>query len=350
MNPLAAFLSSSLERPLEFQEVLLCSKQKVTILRDDRLAFGIGTKFRKFFGIHSDLENKGIHEVILQGELHSNLLASFSFLFRVFGYRVNTYSYSRDPKKVTFNSRIVKINSHTLKVFPSRFQWKEGFIDQKSNVAKVFEFEEGGNLSLDSDFSTIGDPDSSFKSHVLIPEYGFGPEAVPGLTSLWKQIPISNFNHLVIDIGSGLTWLAAKNFFGDTIPVHGVSIGLEKSKMIPWLQRKRRELKFSGFEIGQDSIWESEVKAGFGSSSPDLFGFCNSFFDNNSIPIEPIYSGKTLYTIRKRMEGAGISGKILYLHQGGLWNFLDSFLPRIQEKKIGNDKNGSERLGTTPLD
>ncbi|MBM9499406.1 1-aminocyclopropane-1-carboxylate deaminase [Leptospira sp. 201903071] len=321
-------MSSLLTRPSEIQEVVLPSKQRITILRDDRLAFGIGTKFRKFFGIHSELEKKGIRGVILQGELHSNLLASFSFLFRVFGYRVRTYSYSRDPKRLTFNSRIVKNYSHTLDVIHSRSLWKEGLLRQKSRRGDVFELEGSGNRFFDSDSSATESPDSFFVPDVLIPEYGFGPEAAQGLNSFWKQIPISDFDHLVVDLGSGLTWLSAKNFFGESIPIRGVSIGLPKSKMVSWLREKKMELQFSGFEIDEDFIWESENVSGFGSKNKDIFHFCNLFYSDYSIPLEPIYSGKTLFSIQKRMERSEISGRVLYLHQGGLWNFLDSFLPR----------------------
>ncbi|PJZ52534.1 1-aminocyclopropane-1-carboxylate deaminase [Leptospira adleri] len=330
MNPLASFFTNSLLRPLEIREVIVRSKQRISILRDDRLAFGIGTKFRKFFGIHSEMESKGIRTVILQGELHSNLVASFSLLFRIFGYHVRTIAYSRDPKRISMNAQIVKKNSHVLETFQSRSDWKAALLELKKNFSENPEADENRyRMKYKNSFQ---DPNSSFEAVALIPEYGFGLEASQGLNSLWEQIPILEFDHLAIDIGSGLTWLSARNFFRDRIPVSGVSVGLDKKKMIPWLREKQEELNFSGFEIDEESIWASEDGNGFGSASANILEFNHIFYRKHSVPIEPIYSGKSLYSIRKKMERSEISGRILYLHQGGLWNFLDSFLPLKEEK------------------
>ncbi|EMN32034.1 hypothetical protein LEP1GSC116_3209 [Leptospira interrogans serovar Icterohaemorrhagiae str. Verdun HP] len=42
--------------------------------------------------------------------------------------------------------------------------------------------------------------------------------------------------------------------------------------------------------------------------------------------MEPIYSGKSLYVIESLIQGDQWKGHTLYLHQGGLWNFLDHFM------------------------
>lgn len=270
------------------------------------------------------LERKGIRDVILQGELHSNLVASFSLLFRIFGYRVRTISYSRDPKRITLNSQIVKENSQSLEIFQSRSAWKSALFELKKKLAEIPESKANRYRMMDE--NSDKNSDSYFESVALIPEYGFALEASQSLNSLWKQIPIFEFDHLVVDLGSGLTWLSAKNFFRDKISVSGVSVGLDRKKMIPWLKEKRVELSLSGFEIDEESIWTSEDRNGFGSSNASLLEFNHIFYRKHSIPIEPIYSGKSLYSLQKKMERLEVSGTILYLHQGGLWNFLDYFL------------------------
>ncbi|EMF43648.1 hypothetical protein LEP1GSC116_3207 [Leptospira interrogans serovar Icterohaemorrhagiae str. Verdun HP] len=77
MNLLQKFILSS----GNIQIVSLDTQAKLSILRDDRLAFGMGTKFRKFLGIHSKLQVQNVKKVVLQGELHSNALAAFCFCF-----------------------------------------------------------------------------------------------------------------------------------------------------------------------------------------------------------------------------------------------------------------------------
>ncbi|EMP07835.1 hypothetical protein LEP1GSC124_3550 [Leptospira interrogans serovar Pyrogenes str. 200701872] len=123
MNLLQKFILSS----GNIQIVSLDTQAKLSILRDDRLAFGMGTKFRKFLGIHSKLQVQNVKKVVLQGELHSNALAAFCFLFYNFGYQIRSIAYTRDPKRVTANSIFVKWNSHELEIVSSRDEWKKKF-------------------------------------------------------------------------------------------------------------------------------------------------------------------------------------------------------------------------------
>ncbi|EMO27047.1 hypothetical protein LEP1GSC170_4530 [Leptospira interrogans serovar Bataviae str. HAI135] len=87
MNSIQSYLSSSLFSQIKTRDINLNSKSYLSILRDDRLAFGMGTKFRKFYGIHKTFENKNIRSVFLQGELHSNALAAFCFYFIILAIR-----------------------------------------------------------------------------------------------------------------------------------------------------------------------------------------------------------------------------------------------------------------------
>ncbi|WP_245667145.1 1-aminocyclopropane-1-carboxylate deaminase [Leptospira tipperaryensis] len=269
------------------------------IARDDRLALGVGTKFRKFFGIHSTLEKNKIKNVILQGELHSNALSAFAFLFRNFGYRIETIAYARNRERTTANSLFVKRNSHSLEVCNSRTEWKE-------KVGTIHPKKEG---------------------IYLVPEYGFSSEASNSLDILWEGISFSQFDFLVLDIGSGLTWLSANRFFQNSIPILGISVGLPKRKMISWLEEKKESLEHTEYKIAEERILEFRNFQGFGSKDISILEYCKKFYSEYQIPVEPIYSGKSLFEIQRRCESGELKGKVLYLHQGGLWNFLDLFLP-----------------------
>ncbi|WP_210411172.1 1-aminocyclopropane-1-carboxylate deaminase [Leptospira kmetyi] len=269
----------------------------MSILRDDRLAFGAGTKARKFFGIHRELETKKIRSIVLQGELHSNALGAFSFLFRVFGYEVYTIAYARNLSKVTANSVLVKRNSHRLEIFSSRKEWENRI----------------------ESFSTTNE------ESVLIPEYGMCSAATNGLDFLWKRIQISEYDRLVLDIGSGLVWLSANDSFGKRIPIYGVSVGLPKRKMIPWLEEKQKSLGFTNFVLDSEKIIESPFSSGFGSENPQVLEYSKSFYQKNGILLEPIYSANSVAAVQSRIDSGEWKGRTLYLHQGGLLNFLDRF-------------------------
>lgn len=336
MNSLQKFLLSS----GNIQIVSLETHTKLSILRDDRLALGMGTKFRKFFGIHSALQVQNVKKVVLQGELHSNALAAFCFLFHNFGYEVRSIAYTRDPKRVSANSIFVKWNSHKLEIFPSRGEWKKKiqilseFLPDLQYTFSKTDAATSQNARTDSilkhdriplNIQKIIEKDIIFGS-ILIPEYGMSLEAAEGLNSLWRQIQVSEYDRLVLDLGSGLTFLSAKKYFGNSIPIYGVNIGLPKKKMLNWLERKRNSLGFSKVEIEVEEILEISNLGGFGSKNSIILKYCNSFYEKYKIPLEPIYSGRSLYTIESLIQSGLWKGRTLYLHQGGLWNFLDHFI------------------------
>ncbi|EMF98429.1 hypothetical protein LEP1GSC133_4125 [Leptospira borgpetersenii serovar Pomona str. 200901868] len=57
MHSLQVYFRSCLS-PIYIQTVFKTQENELSILRDDRLAFGMGTKFRKFLGIHFALEKR----------------------------------------------------------------------------------------------------------------------------------------------------------------------------------------------------------------------------------------------------------------------------------------------------
>ncbi|RHX89684.1 1-aminocyclopropane-1-carboxylate deaminase [Leptospira stimsonii] len=293
-NPLRFQLSSP-----EIHRVWRMRNAELFVARDDTLAMGMGTKLRKFFGIHSTLEKSKTKNVILQGELHSNALSAFSFFFRNFGYQIETIAYVRNRERTTANSIFVKRNSHSLEVFHSRKEWKERM--DRIPVKKEGKF--------------------------LLPEYGFLSEASNSLDTLWEGISFSQFDFLVLDIGSGLTWLSANRYFQNSIPILGISVGLPKGKMISWLEEKKEFLGHTEYEIAEERILEFRSSQGFGFKDIRILEYCKEFYAEYDIPIEPLYSGKSLFEIQRRCESGELKGKVLYLHQGGLWNFLDLFLP-----------------------
>ncbi|RHX93990.1 1-aminocyclopropane-1-carboxylate deaminase [Leptospira yasudae] len=322
MKTLQEILVDSVVSPIEVRALDPDLSKGLFILLDGRLAFSIGTKVRKFFGFHSALNVQKVRSVLLQGELHSNALGAFSYLFRVFGYEVHTIAYARNRSLTTANSVLVKWNSHKLEIFPSRREWKErikALSADSIDTENFFSEEDSRNKAPIRN-------DSPWKDFRLIPEYGLSRAAAIGLDSLWERIQISKYERIVLDLGSGLTWLSASRYFGNSIPIYGISVGLSRSKMMEWLEEKKKFLGFHGFQIEGDKILSPEFSSGFGSRHNRILEYSNSFYRKTGIPIEPIYSGISLLTVEKRIDSGFWKGNTLYIHQGGLLNFLDPFI------------------------
>ncbi|WP_246813530.1 1-aminocyclopropane-1-carboxylate deaminase [Leptospira gomenensis] len=286
---------------------------------------------RKFLGIHASLRSQSIRSVLLQGELHSNALAAFAFLFRNFGYRVRSIGYTRDPKRNSANSILTKRHSHSSEQLSSRAEWKQ----------KILRFsEETSVVTLDSkrftDHTFVKDGivkigpvsaqefrDPDFSESVLIPEYGLCRAALEGIDSLWEKIQISEFDRIVIDVGSGLTYLSALRFFQKRIPIYGVAIGLPKSKLLSWLDEQKKNLGLESLRIADDRILETEGGFGFGGNKIQILEYSKSFYRRTGIPVEPIYSARTLALTEARIQSGEWNGRTLYIHQGGLLNFLE---------------------------
>ncbi|MDI7224794.1 1-aminocyclopropane-1-carboxylate deaminase [Leptospira santarosai] len=320
MHPLQVYFRSCLF-PICIQTAFKTQESELSILRDDRLAFGAGTKFRKFLGIENELRKKRITSVLLQGEIHSNALAAFAFLFRIFGYTVETIAYSRDPFRVTSNSLFVKKNSQKIQIVSSRKEWRV-FTEEFSASRQEWK----GRVGEFSELNT--------RSQAIIPEYGFSVEAFESLKSLWMEINPMEWDWIVVDLGSGMTWLSALEVFKEySIPVLGMCVGLKKNKMISWLKMNSAKAQSNLLKIPEEWILESDFLFGFGNKNLQILEYCNDFYRKTKIPIEPIYSGRTLYTIERLISSGELKGKILYIHQGGLWNFLDSFdLDQVRSK------------------
>jgi 1-aminocyclopropane-1-carboxylate deaminase len=72
-------------------------------------------------------------------------------------------------------------------------------------------------------------------------------------------------------------------------------------------------------------ILKVNVSPSFASTNQELDTFIKRNWSEKKLPLEPVYSGKTLYTILEYTKKKKLEGKALYVHQGGLLNHLKYF-------------------------
>ncbi|TGL54003.1 hypothetical protein EHQ55_00130 [Leptospira meyeri] len=314
-------------------------------IRDDLLPFGFGTKWRKALGIVLDLQKNGIHQVLLWGAIHGNYLASFTYILRRSGFRVDTIAYTRDPELRSYNERLVRGHSHTLRCYANRKEALAVWLEKKKNYR---------GLSL--------------------PEFGIHPGQNIGLRSFWREVgkkitqslnisysqkdPNSQRDQRIkailrMEIGSGATFLSALDYFHETsILVQGVMVGEKKDTWIYKREDLQKQLGLRSIAAKEEQILETERKdksqveseknkaknsISFGKQTKSPKQWIYHFYRNTDILLEPIYSGMTMKPLLREIYEMQLSPSIamgtfpppiFYLHQGGQIQHLDLILEK----------------------
>lgn len=276
--------------------VLKIHSSELFIKREDRIFFSQGTKIRKLLGIYKSLESKfrsgEIRKVILQGNLHSNAVLAGSLFFRFVEVPTKILGYSRDPKLISPASIISKRFSE-LELYPTRKEW-ERIVEDTTN-------------SLPS-------------SQILIPEYLFTPEALQGLASLWNEIDPTRYDRIVLDVGSGLTWISA--ILWGKLPVTGICLGIQKEKFLPWMRSNLSSLRLSNVNLPLETLIDPKEKGkadfSYGKKGNIWLERSKEYQRRFGIYLEPIYAAKSIRIIESMMENRELEGRILYIYQGGI--------------------------------
>lgn len=293
---------------------------EIWIKRDDISAFGLGTKIRRFTGFKSIPPTTPI---IVSGSYHGNYLAAFSYLFASKGHTVISFARTSNPNLKTANSCLVEYFSDELWVGSGKTFCKRE--DLFNGSVRNYDFNKAKS-----------EVNKLFPNSVWIPEYGFSKEGTIGLESLWEEISsrFSEFN-IFLDMGSGLTYLSALHYFynrNSSVKIYGVALGEKRNS---WIDQWDSHLEKLGWEEGvdlpslsqiQDSILEPSILPGFGRVNQALKQYTIDIYKKYEIPLEPIYSAKSILTLEEAIEKRSIpAGNYIYVHQGGLLNWTSLY-------------------------
>ena len=274
---------------------------KLTILNDWNTPFTLGTKLRKAEGFYYQLLKTNKKAIQIAGDPNSNFVAAFTLYFYSKGIPVLSIHSSRSGYKS--GNRILS----------------ERFADKKINVQNILQ---ESYLKPHSSFLHTSSNQINFEESdiLVIPRWGASHLASNSLDNLWYHIfKKYKINILYVDVGSGLTYLSLLNYtYGLNISVIGVCIGLPKYKMVGYLEEMESK------EFGRISSYNliDPLELGrFGKKKSFISEFIDQMRGEN-IYLEPIYSGKSVYTIlHERILQENKEG-VFYLHQGGLLSKL----------------------------
>ena len=273
------------------QEILLKNTSvKLFIRREDLIhPFVSGNKFRKLKYNLLEAKNQKKTTLLTFGGAFSNHIAATAFAGMQNGFK--TIGIIRGDELAS------KINENpTLK-----FAQENGM---------VFEFvsREAYRLKKSCDF--MENLKNNYGDFYVIPEGGTNDLAIKGCEEILKEED-SFFDYICSSIGTGGT---ISGIINSALP-HQKVLGFPSLKG-DFLQKDIR--KFADKENW--TLISDYHFGGYGKVSIELIEFINSFYQENDIPLDPIYTGKMVFGVIDLIHQGYFpeNSKILMIHTGGL--------------------------------
>ncbi|WPO76901.1 1-aminocyclopropane-1-carboxylate deaminase/D-cysteine desulfhydrase [Flavobacterium sp. KACC 22761] len=277
----------------------------LTIKREDRIhPFVSGNKFRKlkYNLLQAKAENKDT--LLTFGGAFSNHIAAVAFAGKEQGFK--TIGIIRGDELLD------KIEENpTLK-----FAQENGM---------QFEFVSREEYRLKSEKSFIEKLEAKFGDFYLVPEGGTNELAVKGCEEILTDED-SVFDYVCCAVGTGGT-------------ISGlINSALPNQKILGFPALKGDFLKDEIRIFAKKDNWNliSDYHfGGYGKVNLELIEFINAFFEENKVPLDPIYTGKMVFgvidLISKNYFPA--HSKILLIHTGGLQG-ISGMNIKLKQKKL----------------
>ncbi len=152
-----------------------------------------------------------------------------------------------------------------------------------------------------------------FGNVLIIPEGGSNVEGIEGCREIAKYIP-DHFSHVALAVGTGATLCGLASGLYGRAKLIGIKV----------VDARQEELIFSpsghqGWK-GNNIVFSNEfVFGGYAKKNHALDIFVNNWNSNNSVLIEPVYTGRLFYGIKTMLEAGyfASSNDILLIHTGG---------------------------------
>lgn len=282
--PLAG-LESILTLPSPIQKLDLANTQnyEIYIKRDDLIHPLIsGNKWRKLkYNLSHFIDNGQYDGLITWGGAFSNHLVAVAAACDIL--RIPCTALVRTSNKNSESSTIRICKSLNMNVL---YQSKDEYASR---------------------YEPIDIPFVGYDHPFILPEGGSNQYALQGCVEIMDEISFAP-DFIVLPIGTGATMnaLCARS----TATVIGISPFKEGSVHIPFADRIAPPHR----------ILYDYALTGYGRYIRQLVDFINVFWNVHGIPLDPIYTGKSMMALSHLVENQHFppSSKILFIHTGGL--------------------------------
>jgi 1-aminocyclopropane-1-carboxylate deaminase len=288
--------------------ILFPNSISVTIKREDLIhPFVSGNKFRKLKYNLLQAKEENQETLLTFGGAYSNHIAAVAFAGKEKGFK--TIGIIRGDElrdKITTNPTL-------------QFAQRCGM---------QFEFVSREEYRLKSEIPFLENLKQKYGDFYLIPEGGTNELAIKGCQEILTKED-EQFNYICCAVGTGGTIAGIIN----SILPHQKVLGF------PALKGDFLKDEIRSFVTGiPDENWELITEyhfGGYGKVNQDLIAFINQFYKNNTIPLDPIYTGKMVFgviaMIAKNYFPA--ESKILLIHTGGIQG-IEGMNTKLRSKQL----------------
>lgn len=249
-----------------------------------------GNKIFKLYYFLEEAKNSGHKQVITFGGAYSNHLAATAYACKTAGLKCIGFVRGEKPKNL----------SHTL-LFCLQNEMQLEFISRAS-YKKINEAEFLKALT------------KKYGPHTLIPEGGFSQKGSNGAKLICNYFSSKNFSHLCCAVGTATTLAGLINGSKNETEI----IGFGVLKNLNDIDARLKELKV---EAQKKYSFNGDYHfGGYAKKTTDLIAFMNTFYKDNKIPLDFVYTGKMMFGVYDLIEKDYFetNSNILCLHTGGL--------------------------------
>jgi len=191
-----------------------------------------------------------------------------------------------------------------------------------------FEFVSREDYRLKSEIPFLENLKQQHGDFYLIPEGGTNELAIKGCQEILTKED-AKFNYICCSVGTG----------GTIAGIINSALPHQKVLGFPALKGDFLKDEIRSFVTTiPDENWELITEyhfGGYGKVNQDLVAFINQFFEKNTIPLDPIYTGKMVFGVMDRIEKNYFpaESKILLIHTGGLQG-IEGMNTKLRKKQL----------------
>ena len=273
---------------------------KLWLKRDDLIHPIIsGNKWRKLSGILAAYDSNFYNSITTFGGAFSNHLVATACVTALLGVPSKAIIRGEEPKELSPVLRLCKLYGMQL-AFVSREEYK------KAN----------GETGITDDV-------------LYIPEGGACKEGTLGCEAILAEVDLQQFSQIFVSCGTGTTVAGMANYL-DKNELRVQLNGIQVLKGQDYIKNDLEKV----FGITSANIYDEFHCGGYAKTSNELIGFIKDFTQQTGVLLDPIYTGKMIFAIKKLIEGHGIvSGEqILAIHTGGLTGWFGKYNELISRR------------------
>lgn len=172
------------------------------------------------------------------------------------------------------------------------------------------------------------------KNAYIIPRGGSNDISIWGYIAAWEEMETQEFFDEITDIvcvsgsgGTGLDLALANYWTGSKKKIHGIRTWGDSTYFYGHAKETLEDAGIFGVEPRDIiDVIDGHVGAGYGVSDESLRKFCIKSACETGIILERIYTGKAMFGLMKEVKsnpGRFQGNKIMFVHTGGIYGFLD---------------------------